>query len=69
VIKQLERELKQVGIENYDKSKLGYYGLLKPQLEQAIAKAKKLESAACTNPSTQVHHLVTHLQAQKGFSG
>jgi len=69
VIKQLKRELKQVGIEDYDKSKLGYYNLLKPQLEQAIANAKKLESAACTNPSTQVHNIVIYLQAQKGFSG
>ncbi|MEQ9357427.1 MAG: hypothetical protein RIG63_31535 [Coleofasciculus chthonoplastes F3-SA18-01] len=63
------RELKQSKIECYDKSKSGYYGLLKPQLDQAIAKAKKLESAACTNPSTKVHDIVAHLQAQKGLIG
>jgi hypothetical protein len=70
VIDQLNRELKQVGIEDYDKSKSGYYSLLKLKLNQAIANAQKLEKqlSESNNPSTTVHHLVTHLQAQKGFS-
>ncbi|MEQ8752859.1 MAG: RloB family protein [Coleofasciculus sp. G1-WW12-02] len=65
VIAQLNKEFNKVGIEDYDKSKSGYYGLLKPQLDQAIANAKKLEGAACTNPLTQVHDIVIYLQAQK----
>ncbi|MEQ9553478.1 MAG: RloB family protein [Coleofasciculus sp. G3-WIS-01] len=69
VIAQLNKEFNKVGIEDYDKSKSGYYGLLKPQLDQAIANAKKLEGAACTNPLTQVHDIVIYLQVQKGFSG
>ncbi|MEQ9671009.1 RloB family protein [Coleofasciculus sp. G2-EDA-02] len=69
LIKPLNKEFKKVGIEDYDKSKSGYYGLLKPQLDQAIANAKKLEGAACTNPLTQVHDIVIYLQAQKNFSG
>lgn len=68
VIVELNKEFKKVCLRDYDKSQSGYYGLLKPQLDKAIANAKKLESAACTNPSTQVHDIVTHLQAQKGSS-
>lgn len=70
MIEQLNRELKQVGIEDYDKSQSGYYGLLKPKLNQAIANAQKLEKqlSESDNPSTKVHHIVTHLQAQKDFS-
>jgi hypothetical protein len=67
VIEQLNRELKQVGIEDYDKSKSGYYSLLKLKLDQAITNAQKLEKqlSESNNPSTTVHHLVTHLQTQK----
>ncbi|MEQ8957740.1 MAG: RloB family protein [Coleofasciculus sp. C2-GNP5-27] len=67
VIEQLNRELKQVGLEDYDKSNSGYYNSLKLKLDQAIANAQKLEKqlSESNNPSTTVHHLVTHLQAQK----
>ncbi|MEQ8996622.1 MAG: RloB family protein [Coleofasciculus sp. B1-GNL1-01] len=67
LIEQLNRELKQVGLEDYDKSNSGYYNLLKLKLDQAIANAQKLEKqlSESNNPSTTIHHLVTHLQAQK----
>lgn len=67
VIEQLNRELKQIGIEDYAKSQSVYYSLLKLKLDQAITNAQKLEKqlSESNNPSTTIHHLVTHLQAQK----
>ncbi|MGD1912534.1 MAG: RloB family protein [Rivularia sp. (in: cyanobacteria)] len=76
VCKKLESELKKRNLlkskECYEKNNSDWYKILKPQLQNAIDNAEKLEkyqenNNENLNPSTKVHFLVKMLQNQKDF--
>ena len=76
VCKKLESEFKKLSFlkskECYEKNNSDWYKILKPQLQNAIDNAEKLEkyqenNNENLNPSTKVHFLVKMLQNQKDF--